>query len=563
MSDPFRRIFLTGFSGTGKSSVARIVASALGWPAIDTDRLIEEAAGKPVADIFAADGEERFRALERDAVARAAAQDGAVIATGGGAVLAIENRRAMAEGGFVVCLDARPTTVLERLQAPADTDVSERPLLVSDDPLTRIVELRSQRQRYYALADEVIDTEKRRPEEVAEAVIAAAGTADVWHVQHPDRLLLLEERPAPPPAGPVWVEAPSRRYPVHVGWGILGQLGSLLRERGLSGAAHVISDINALPRHGEAALYSLRAAGFEAGSFAVAGGERSKTLETASRVFDWLVSAKAERGHTVVALGGGVVGDLAGFVAATYMRGLPFVQAPTSLLAMVDASVGGKVAVDHRAAKNLIGTFYQPWLVVADVSTLKTLPRAQLIDGCAEAIKHGLILDAGLLDDLERHADDLLHIEPAVTVDIVRRNVAVKASVVAEDERDSGRRALLNYGHTVAHGIEAAAGYAAGHGAADAIGMTAAARIGLRLGVTPRAAADRQRAVLDRFGLPSSASAAGLRVDADAVLAAMALDKKIAAGKQRWVLLEDAGRAALHSDVPEALVREVLTEVLR
>ncbi|MCH8849864.1 MAG: 3-dehydroquinate synthase, partial [Chloroflexi bacterium] len=220
--------------------------------------------------------------------------------------------------------------------------------------------------------------------------------------------------------------------------------------------------------------------------------------------------------------------------------------------------IGGKVAVDHHEGKNLIGAFHQPRLVVADVSVLKTLPRQKLVEGCAEAIKHALILDPALLTDLEEQADDLLHLEPSVTVDIVRRNVAIKAAVVSEDERDTGRRAILNYGHTVGHAIEAAAGYTMGHGAADAIGMTAAAEIGRRLGVTPEAAVKRQRAVLDRFGLPTSRPG----LNADAVFAAMALDKKVEAGKLRWVLLEDIGRASVHSDVPDELVRDVVEGVL-
>jgi 3-dehydroquinate synthase len=553
VSSEARRLFLTGFSGSGKSTVARLAAKALGWRALDTDALIEEGAGRSIAEVFAQEGEARFRELEREALRRAAGEEQAVVATGGGAMLARENRLAMADGGFVICLDAPAKTLLERLGAGG----SERPLLAGGDPLARITELKAQRARYYALADFVIDTEKRKPKQVAQAVLEAFRNTDAWYSCHPQRLLLPEERGGPPVEA-VAVNAPSRHYAVHAGWGALDTLGARLREAGLSGAAYVISDTDVLPRHGDRALLSLREAGFEANAFAIPAGERHKNLETVSAVYDWLVSQRAERGHALVALGGGVVGDLTGFVAATYLRGVPFVQAPTSLLSMVDASIGGKVAVDHRQGKNLIGAFYQPWLVVSDVSVLKTLPRETLTDGCAEAIKHALILDAQLLDDLEAHADDLLHVEPVVTVDIVRRNAAIKASIVAEDERDTGRRAILNYGHTTGHAIEAAAGYAIGHGVADAIGMTAAAEIGRRLGVTPPRVIERQRAVLERYGLP----ARGPKLNPDRVLAAMALDKKIADGTQRWVLLEDIGRAVVRSDVPKAVVREVLAQVL-
>ncbi|MCH8994665.1 MAG: bifunctional shikimate kinase/3-dehydroquinate synthase, partial [Chloroflexi bacterium] len=458
-TDTPRRVFLTGFSGSGKSAVAALVADSLDWRALDTDSLIEETAGRSIPEIFERDGEPRFRELEREAVSKAAAQENVVVATGGGVVLAEENRRAMADGGLVVCLEARPETILERLRNTDGSPASERPLLQGEDPLARIVELKSRRQRFYALADLVIDTEGRTPQQVADAAVEAIRSPDAWFSCHPERLLLPEERAEPPPSEPIQVEAGSRRYPVIVEWGALDRLGELLHEAGLEGAAYVVSDSAVLPRHGDRALHSLREAGFQTDAFAIPTGEASKTLDTAKTVYDWLVSRRAERGHTLIALGGGVVGDLAGFVAATYLRGVPFVQAPTSLLAMVDAAIGGKVAVDHESGKNLIGAFYQPRLVVEDVSTLKTLPQRALVDGCAEVIKHAFILDPQLLGDLEERADDLLHLEPAFAVDIVRRNVAIKASVVAEDERDTGRRAILNYGHTIGHAIEAAAGY--------------------------------------------------------------------------------------------------------
>ncbi len=552
-------LFLTGFSGTGKSVVARLVADALGWRVLDTDKLIEEATGHSVSHIFENEGEAYFRHLERERLHDAAAQERAVVATGGGAVIAEENRRAMAEAGLVVCLDAHPEMIVERLRTDG-TPVSERPLLAGADPLARVTELKARRQKFYALADMMIDTDGKTAQQVADAIAEAVRTPDPWFTCQPERLLLPEEHDNPPPTEPVWVNAPSRRYPVHIGWGALDRLGELLRSQGLEGAAWIVSDSDVLSRHGDRALLSLREHGFQTEAFAIPAGEASKNLAVAASVYDWLVAKRAERGHAIVALGGGVVGDLAGFVAATYLRGLPLVQAPTSFLAMVDASIGGKVAVDHSAAKNLIGAFYQPWLVVEDVSTLKTLPRRMLVEGCAEAIKHALIRDRQLLDDMEARADELLHIEPAVTVDIVRRNVAIKAAVVAQDEHDTGLRAILNYGHTVGHAIEAAGGYARVlHGAADAIGMTVAAEMGRRLGVTPPSVIERQRAVFERFGLPTRAPKG---IDQQHVLDAIALDKKVTKGSVRWVLLEDIGRPIVRSAVPPALVRDVVREML-
>jgi 3-dehydroquinate synthase len=329
---------------------------------------------------------------------------------------------------------------------------------------------------------------------------------------------------------------------------------------GLAGTAYVISDSNVHRPYGKGVEKSLRGVGFATDSYVVPAGEMSKDLTIASEIYDWLAERRAERGHTVVALGGGMVGDLAGFVAATYLRGVPVVQVPTSLLAMVDASIGGKVAVNHREGKNLIGAFHQPRLVLADVSALKTLPKRELTSGWAEVIKHALIMDGGLLRVLEEDAGRLLKLDPDVTAPVVSRAMALKAQVVSEDERETtGRRTILNYGHTVGHGLEAASRYEALlHGEAVALGMIAAASIGRRLGVTPPALTDRQNALLERFGLPARARG----IDPEDVLRAITLDKKTSDGSVRWVLLEDVGQPVLRADVPLSLVRQVIEEML-
>ena len=557
MSDPTpARVFITGFSGTGKSTVAKLVAKQLGWDALDTDTLIAERAGKSPAEILTSAGEERFRELERNAIKEASSRDNVVVATGGGVVISEENRRAMADGGLVICLEAGPKTVLARL---GESAASGRPLLASGDPLERITALKAQRQSLYALADSIVDTEGRTADDVATAVTEIARAGYAWCTCHAERVLLPEERDSPPEAGPIAIKPASRSYNAIVGWGVLDRLGDLMREAGLSGKAFVVSDSDVLPRYGDRALISLKEAGFEATAFAIPAGEANKTLDVAATVYDWLVSQRAERASAIVALGGGVVGDLAGFVAATYLRGVPLVQAPTTLLAMVDASIGGKTAVDHREGKNLIGAFYQPRLVVEDVSTLKTLPPRALVEGCAEIIKHALTLDPALLEDLEERADDLLHLEPAFTVDIVRRNVAIKGGVVSEDERETGRRATLNYGHTVGHAIEAASGYSEVlHGEAVSAGMMAAAEIGKRIGITPPELVERQRKLIERFGLPVR----GPKLNVDRVLEAMTLDKKVTDGVITWVFLEAAGQTVVRSDVPEDVVRDVVTDVL-
>ncbi len=355
------------------------------------------------------------------------------------------------------------------------------------------------------------------------------------------------------------VTARSGSYNVHCEWGALDRLGPLMREAGLSGAAYVITDDDVAILLAERAILSLANAGFTCDLHSFPPGEASKSLDTVRGVYDWLLHNRAERGATIVALGGGVVGDLAGFAAATYLRGVPFVQVPTSLLAMVDASIGGKVGVDHPQGKNLIGAFYPPRLVVQDPSLLTTLPPRSLHEGFAEVIKHGFIMDPPMLDDLERDADALLAVDREKMTALVARNASLKATVVSEDEREGGLRATLNYGHTIGHAIEAVTGYTRVlHGEAISAGMMAAAEIGLRLGVTPASIGERQARIFERFSLPLRVP----RVDVDAVLAATTRDKKIAGKRIRWVLLEAEGRPVLRDDVPDSLVREVLGDVL-
>ncbi|KPK45935.1 MAG: hypothetical protein AMJ77_06635 [Dehalococcoidia bacterium SM23_28_2] len=564
-----QRIILTGFSGTGKSEVARLVADRLGWQAVDSDDVIVQKAGKPIPAIFGEDGEPHFRSLEHNVLRQLCSQPEMVIAAGGGAILSADNRRLMAQGGFIVCLEARPETILARLRPQFESDPVARPLLATPDSLGRIRELKSFRQPYYALADHTVHTDGLSMEQVAAEVVHAWQQLSPTALEDKGRVAALATAPsareanAPyrqPSGAACVVQTSSAAYPVFVAWGALADLGRRMAEAGLAGRAYLISDSMVHARWGTAAEEALQAAGFRVASHVVPAGETSKSLETAAAIYDWLVSQRAERGEAIVPLGGGMVCDLAGFVAATFLRGLPLVHVPTSLLAMVDAAIGGKVAVNHREAKNLIGAFYQPRLVLADVSTLQSLPPRELTAGWAEVIKHALIMDEELLRLLEEKAEAAVSLEPAVTTEVISRSVALKAAVVSEDEREeTGRRTILNYGHTIGHGLETAAEYADMlHGEAVAVGMAGAARIACRMGLLPPDLAERQDALIARFGLPLRASG----LDAAKVLAAMTLDKKIKGGAIRWVLLEDIGRPVIRQDVPPELVEEVVGELL-
>ena len=564
------RIILTGFSGTGKSAVGPILAERLGADLVDTDSLIELEAGRSISDIFREDGEEAFRNLESRALRTACSLGHAVISTGGGAVLSSDNRRLMAESGFIICLEARPEAIAARLAGRSDDASPDRPLLATGDSLSRIRELKAARQHLYALSDWSVHTDGLTPEEVADeithaidyratAILAAPRRIDA--ITAPSAGAASTTRQTVPTDAACVVHTALRDYPVIVAWGALATLGTRLREAGLSTYAYVISDEQVWHHLGDEVEASLRAAGVEFDFFTVAPGEESKTLGSASSIYDWLIDHKAERGHVVVAVGGGVATDLGGYVAATYARGLPLVHVPTSTLGMVDAAIGGKVAVNHPRGKNMIGFFHQPHFVLTDPAVLRTLPPREIKSGLAEAIKHGLIADEAYLGFLEDNPAAILRLDPEVTTEAIRRSAQIKAEVVSADEFETtGRRSTLNYGHTLAHAIESTTGYSRfRHGEADGIGMMAAASMSVRMDLLDPAVLDRQRRVLEAYGLPTHADG----LDRGRLLAAVALDKKVQGKKVRWVLLEAIGRPVLRDDVPSDVVEAALDEVLR
>ena len=535
--NPARNVILVGFSGTGKTLVGREIARLLCWEFVDTDAEIEAKARKPISRIFEEDGEPAFRVLEKQILQEACSGQGMVISTGGGAVVDSENRELMKGNGYVVCLDAQAEAIYRRLLGNEGNPVAARPMLSATDPLERIRALKADRDGYYSIAHRMVQTDNLTIAEVVREVVEALDSDLAAVVTHANG-----------------------SYPVLVGRGLLDRFGERLMALGIQGPVYIISDDRVFPSYGRQVQRSLQKSRVEAHCFIVPAGETSKSLELAEAIYQWLVERRAERGHAVIAVGGGVVGDLAGFVAATFLRGMPFVQAPTSMAAMVDASIGGKVAVNLSQGKNLVGAFYQPQVVLADVSALSTLGKRELAEGWAEAIKHGLILDAELIDMFEEHAEALMALDPDVSTEVIRRSVAIKARVVSEDERETlGRRILLNYGHTIGHALEAATGYGRYlHGEGVSVGMMAAARISQRMGMIAEEVVHRQRRLLERFNLPTSAAG----VSAERVFNAMSLDKKTEAGSIKWVLLEGVGRAVVRRDVPAKLVEETVQGLL-
>jgi len=554
------RIFLIGLSGSGKSTVARLVATRLGWDCADTDLLVEQAAGRSVAELFAEEGEAQFRYREQVALEQVSRLEQVVVATGGGAPTTPPNRDAIGRG-FVVWLAVSPEKAASRLNSNPDTE--DRPLLLGDTR-ARLQQLLDARRSIYELADAAVDVESLTPQQAADEIVRLWQEAKERGFGQEPRTPNGHQRPRlvslPSPLRPDGVAArvitPLASYPVIVREGVLAELGERCRDLGLTGRAFVITDDEVGPLHAAPARKSLETAGYTVEVLQIPSGEAHKNLQTLEHLYDHLLDARVERTDFAVCLGGGVVTDLGGFAAATCLRGIDFLHVPTSLLGMVDAAIGGKVGIDHPRGKNMIGAFAQPRAVIIDPAVLQTLPERHLRNGFAELIKHGLILDASLVARLEQVADT-----PAAMAseELIAASVAIKAEVVSEDEREAGRRTLLNYGHTIGHAIEAVTGYTEYlHGEAVAVGMRAAGLIAVELGMLTRDDFDRQQELIAACGLPLRAP--GLPVDA--VLDVTRSDKKVREGAIRWVLLEGLGNAVVCDGVPDDVVRRAVETVL-
>ncbi len=350
------------------------------------------------------------------------------------------------------------------------------------------------------------------------------------------------------------VELGTGSYEIRVGTGLLARIGLWLKERDFSGKAVIITDTTVEGLYAEVVERGLANAGFDVTILEVPSGEERKSLETASRLYDDLTEAYVERTTPVLALGGGVIGDLAGFVAATYMRGVPLIQVPTTLLAQVDSSIGGKTAVDQGQLKNIIGVFYQPKMVVADIDTLQTLPEIELANGLAEVIKSAAIRNKSFFNFLDINMNKVLQYHPAVLETLVLETARIKAEIVERDEREEGLRGILNYGHTIGHAIEAVSNYELKHGQAVAIGMMAAAKISSRMEILDEVDIVKLERIIEKAGLPTEMP----DMDKEAVWEAMQHDKKVLQDRIRFVLLRSIGNAFVSDEVDPALVEEVL-----
>jgi 3-dehydroquinate synthase len=509
------KIILAGFMGTGKSSVGEKLAKKLGYTFIDTDSLVEKQSGRSIPEIFTQNGEQAFRRLEDQAIDRALAVSPAVIAVGGGAVCSPRNLKKLREAGVIILLTAGVGTILKRLGRE-----HRRPLLQVSDPKEKIRELLTQRSRYYEMISWRVSTDGKSPAQISQDIYSQ---------------LPLEQ-------GVLRLELGERSYPLYFQRNGFSHLSGLLQRYAPSEQVVVVTNKVVNRLYGRA-LHKALEKDFRVHKLVLPDGEKYKTLKTVAGLYRQLVRHGVDRKTPLVALGGGVIGDVAGFAAASYLRGIPLVQIPTTLLAQVDSSIGGKTGVDLPEGKNLVGAFYQPRFVWIDEAFLTTLSRRQFVCGMAEVIKYAAIFDAELFATLENRMAAIMSSQGSGMEEIIRRCCEWKAWVVENDEMETkGLRSKLNFGHTLGHAIESLTGYKKfTHGEAIAMGMAFAAQKSVdRTGLKPQAL-KRLMGLLQRAELPTVppvfSKAAYRRV--------MARDKKRVSGRLNFVYLSKIGKSVV------------------
>jgi 3-dehydroquinate synthase len=532
-------IILVGMMGSGKTTVGRVLARQLGKKFVDSDEEIQRRTGVTIPHIFDVEGEEGFRQRESAVLEDLSERNDLVLATGGGAILSAHNRAVLKASGTVVYLKSSVHDLWQRTRH--DTN---RPLLQTADPRAKLQELFEQRDPLYAeIADIVMHTGKQ-----------SVHVLLLRLQQRLHELQALSNAGDDESMKTLNVGLAERSYPIHIGNDLLNKPELLLpylpRKR-----AVIVSNTTVAPLYLERLTEGLAKHQIQVESIVLADGEQYKNSESMNLIYDALLRSHCERSTPIIALGGGVIGDMTGFAAASYLRGVPFIQIPTTLLSQVDSSVGGKTGINHPLGKNMIGAFYQPLVVLADVTTLNTLPDKELRAGVAEVIKYGLIRDLPFLEWLEANIEKLLARDKDALQYAITRSCQNKAEVVGVDERESGERALLNLGHTFGHAIENGMGYGAWlHGEAVAAGTIMATDLSHRLGWLSADDVGRVRKLFERAGLPT----VGPKLGAEKYMQLMGLDKKVADGKIRFVLLKSLGSAVMTGDVPQALLEQTL-----
>jgi shikimate kinase / 3-dehydroquinate synthase len=552
-----RSIVLVGMMGAGKTSVGRRLAGQLNLPFVDADAEIEAGAQMSVPEIFERFGEAYFREGERKVLARLMAEGQKVLATGGGAFMNEATRRRIAESGVSIWLKPDFDVLMRRVRKR-----SNRPLLQTANPEETLRRILEERSPVYGQADLTIEARDGPHDVVVGAIVSALGAH-------------LAKAAPPPPKGEggppaaqiheVEVALGPRAYKILIGEGLMARAGEHIARLAPGAHCAIVTDDNVAAAHLATLAASLAQAGLRTSVIVVPPGEASKSYARFAEVCDGLLAAHIERRDIVIALGGGVIGDLTGFAAASVRRGLRLVQIPTTLLAQVDSSVGGKTAINSPHGKNLVGAFHQPSLVLADIGALDTLSEREFRAGYAETVKYGLIGDLGFFEWLETHWRDV-YAGGSARLYAVATSCAAKAAVVAADETEQGERALLNLGHTFAHAFERLTAYDGArlvHGEAVAIGMACAFRFSRALGFGTGQDAVRVESHLRAVGLPTQiAEIAGLEAEPEAILAAMRQDKKVERGRLTFILAKGIGASFIAKNIAEAQVRDFLSDEL-
>ena len=539
-------IFLVGLMGAGKTTIGRMLARRLGMQFVDSDHEIEARTGASVPWIFEIEGEPSFRRREADMIRELTAASGLVLATGGGAVLNPDSRRLLSERGTVIYLRASVNSILARTSHDKN-----RPLLQTADPRKKLEDLTAQREPLYReIADLVIDTGRPNVQSMVQTILDQLAAIDTARQRTKARTHMNEQA-----CTTLNVDLGERSYPILIGRGLLDDGELLTRYIGTSSGAGgkiaIVTNTTIAPLYLEKVAAPLRASGREIVTIVLPDGEEYKNWQSLNLVFDALLANKCDRKTTLVALGGGVIGDLTGYAAASYMRGVPFVQIPTTLLSQVDSSVGGKTGINHPLGKNMIGAFYQPRAVIADTATLDTLPARELSAGLAEVIKHGAVLDLSFFEWIEANIGKLVARDHAALAHAILRSCEIKADVVRRDEREGGLRAVLNFGHTFGHAIENGLGYGAWlHGEAVGCGMVMAADLSHRLGLLGADDALRVRRLVKAAGLPVTAPDLG----AERWIELMEVDKKNEGGAIKFILLKPLGSPCITGAPREQLL---------
>ena len=542
-----QNVFLVGLMGAGKTTIGRILARKLGLKFIDSDHEIEARTGASIPWIFEIEGEQSFRRREAEVIRELTAQQGIVLATGGGAILNPDSRAYLKARGTVIYLRASVNSILARTAHDKN-----RPLLQTADPRKKLEELMALRDPLYQqVAHMVIDTGRPNVQSMVQTILTELDGLACQAA--PDCVTQAEPSMSEQTTILLNVDLGERSYPIAIGPQLLHDGALLARHVGGRKVA-IVTNTTIAPLYLARIEEQLRAAGKDVTSIVLPDGEEHKNWSSLMHIFDTLLANKADRKTTLVALGGGVIGDLTGYAAASYMRGIDFIQVPTTLLSQVDSSVGGKTGINHPLGKNMIGAFYQPRAVIADTATLETLPDRELSAGLAEVIKYGAIIDAPFFDWIEANIGKLVARDKAALAYAIARSCEIKADVVRQDEREGGLRAILNFGHTFGHAIEAGMGYGQWlHGEAVGCGMVMAADLSHRMGLVDAATVERVRALVAAAGLPVKAPDLGVA----RWLELMEVDKKNEGGAIKFILLKPLGAPSI-TNAPQELLLATL-----